>query len=97
MSEEKNPPRAQIFRYFRYENQNNKFFFDLSFIKEHKIFFKDKIKLMTLRGQTVRWIGAQFCVCMFLNSLGKPLNIFQNVCRFHLQIFRGFRVQTPVT
>ena len=27
MSEEKNPPRAQILRYFRYESRNNKFSF----------------------------------------------------------------------
>ena len=82
MSEEKKPTRAQIFRYFRYESRKNKFISDVRFIKERKIFFKDNIKLMILRGQTVHWIGAQFCVCMFLISLGKPLNMFQNVCGF---------------
>ena len=25
----------------------------------------------SLRGQTVHWIGAQFCVCMFLDSRDK--------------------------
>ena len=29
----------------------------------------------TLRGQTVHWIGAQFCVCMFLDSRDKSLNM----------------------
>ena len=46
-----------------------------------------------LRGQTVHWVGAQFCVCMFLDSTDKSLNMFQNVNGFHLQNFRGFRVQ----
>ena len=43
----------------------------------------------TLRGQTVHWIGAQFCVCLFLDSRDKSLNMFQNVS--------GFRVQIAVT
>ena len=30
MSEEKNPPRAQIFRYFRIESRNNKYMFVLN-------------------------------------------------------------------
>ena len=30
-----------------------------------------------LRGQTVHWIGAQFCVCMFLYFIDKPLNMLQ--------------------
>ena len=51
----------------------------------------------TLRGQTVHWIGAHFCVCMFLDSIDKALNMFQNVSGFHLQNFHGFRVQIPVT
>ena len=33
-----------------------------------------------LRDQTVHWIGAQFCVCMFLDSRDKPLNILK-LCR----------------
>ena len=48
-------------------------------------------KAMTLRGQTVHWIAAQFCVCMLLDSIDKPLNMFQKVSGFHLQKFRGFR------
>ena len=36
--------------------------------------------LQPLRGQTVHWIGAQFCVCMFLDSRDKPLNMFKS-CR----------------
>ena len=43
------------------------------------------------------WIGAQFCICLFLDSLEKPLNISQNLSGFHLQNFCGFRVQIPVT
>ena len=43
------------------------------------------------------WIGAQFCVCMSLDSRDKSLNIFQNLSGFHLQNLRGFRVQIPVT
>ena len=31
----------------------------------------------TLRGQTVHWIGAQFCVCMFLDSRDKSLNMWK--------------------
>ena len=49
------------------------------------------------RGQTVHWIGAYFCVSMFLNSRDKSLNMFQNLSGLHLQKFRGFRVQIPVT
>ena len=30
-----------------------------------------KLRGYPLRGQTVKWIGAQFCVCMFLNSRDK--------------------------
>ena len=43
---------------------------------------------LALRGQTVHWIGAQFCVCIFLDSRNKPSNMFQNVSGFHLQNFR---------
>ena len=32
-------------------------------------------KTSTIRGQTVRWIGARFCVCLFLDSIDKLLNI----------------------
>ena len=42
------------------------------------------------------WRGAQFCACMFLDSIDKSLNMFQNVSGVHLQNFRGFRVQIPV-
>ena len=35
---------------------------------------------LTLGGQTVHWIGAQFCVCMFLDSSDKYLNML-NFCR----------------
>ena len=34
------------------------------------------MKRRSLGGQTVNWIGAQFCVCMFLDSIDKPLNMF---------------------
>ena len=37
------------------------------------------LKQKTLRGQTVHWIGAQFCVCMFLDSRDKSLNMFKFV------------------
>ena len=56
------------------------------------------IKLFaTIRGQTVHWIGAQFCVIVFLDSGDKYLNMFQNVSGFHLQDLRGFRVHILVT
>ena len=51
----------------------------------------------TLRGQTVHWIGAQFCVCMFLDSRDKSKNMFQNVSEFHKQKFSGYRVHILVT
>ena len=34
----------------------------------------------------MHWIGAQFCVCMLLDSKDKSLIMFQNVSGFHLQI-----------
>ena len=34
---------------------------------------------VTLGGQTVHWIGAQFCFCVFLDSRDKSLNML-NVC-----------------
>ena len=74
--------------------------FGLFFSKFTRIFLNNKIfglpKKFTLRGQTVHWIGAQFCVCMFLDSRIKLLNMFQNVSGLHLQKFCGFRVQIPV-
>ena len=33
--------------------------------------FSHVYPIATLRGQTVHWIGAQFCVCMFLDSIDK--------------------------
>ena len=30
------------------------------------------------------WVGAQFCVCMFLDSRDKSLNMSEKVNRFHL-------------
>ena len=45
----------------------------------------------------MRWIGAQFSVCMLLGSRNKSANKFQNLSGFNSQKFRGFRVQTPVT
>ena len=38
---------------------------------------------MILPGQTVLWIGAQFCVCFFLVSTDKFLNM--------LKIFRNYK------
>ena len=38
------------------------------------------LKGFALRGQTVHWIGAQFCVCMFLESRDKSLNMLK-FCR----------------
>ena len=35
---------------------------------------------LPLRGQIVHWIGAQFCVCMFLDSIDKSLNMLK-ICR----------------
>ena len=37
----------------------------------------------------MHWIGAPFCVCMFLDSKDKSLNMFQNVSGFLLQNFSG--------
>ena len=37
-------------------------------------------KQRSLRGQTMHWIDAQFCVCMFLDSRDKPLNMLK-FCR----------------
>ena len=54
-------------------------------------------KTVSVRGQTVHWIGSQFFVCMFLDYRDKSLNKFQNVSGFQLQKFRRFRVQIPVT
>ena len=34
-------------------------------------------KEITLQGKTVLWVGAQLCVCMFLDSRDKSLNMFQ--------------------
>ena len=45
----------------------------------------------------MHWIGAQFCVGMFLDSRDKSLNMFQNMSVIHLPNFRGFRVQAFVT
>ena len=42
-------------------------------------------KFPIIRGQTVHWIGAHFCICMFLDSIDKLSNMFQNVSGFHLQ------------
>ena len=43
--------------------------------------FKKKSKLCrpSLRGQTVHWLGAQFCVCMFQDSSKQPLNMLKFV------------------
>ena len=41
----------------------------------------------------MHWIGAEFCVCMFLDSIDKLFKTFQKVSKFHLQNFRGLRVQ----
>ena len=35
---------------------------------------------ISLRSQTVHWIGAQLCVCMFLDSRDKSLNMVK-FCR----------------
>ena len=54
--------------------------------------------VVSLRGQTVHWIGTQFCVGRFLDYRDKYLNMFQNVNSFHfLQDLRGFRVHILVT
>ena len=39
---------------------------------------------MTLRSQTVHWIIAQFCVCMFLDSRDKSSYVFQNLGGFFI-------------
>ena len=38
------------------------------------------LSIKLLRGQTEHWIGAQFCVCMFLDSRDKSLNMLK-FCR----------------
>ena len=38
----------------------------------------------------MHWIGGQFCVCMFLHSRAKYLNMFQNVSGFPLQDLKEF-------
>ena len=43
----------------------------------------------SLRDQTVHWICAHFCVCMFLDFRDKSLNIFKNVFGFNFQKTRG--------
>ena len=43
-------------------------------------FFSVKFLFWLLRGQTVHCIGAQFCVCMFLDSRDKSLNMWK-ICR----------------
>ena len=55
------------------------------------------IRRAMLRGQTVNWIGAQFGVCMFLDSRDKSLNMFQNVSGFYLQNSCGLCVQKRLT
>ena len=45
----------------------------------------------------MHWIGAQFCVFMFLDSRDKTFKMFQIVGGLHLQNFRGFSVKVPVT
>ena len=40
----------------------------------------DFVFFSSLRGQTVHWIGAQFCACMFLDTRDKSLNMFK-FCR----------------
>ena len=32
-------------------------------------------KVITIQGQTVHWIGAQVCVCLFLDSRDKSVNL----------------------
>ena len=54
-------------------------------------------KFRTLRGQTLHWIGAQFGVCRPVECRDKYLNIFQNASGLHIQNFRGFYVQIPVS
>ena len=44
----------------------------------------------------MHWIGAKFCVCMFLGSRHKYLNMFQIVSGFQLQYLRGFSVHILV-
>ena len=58
---------------------------------------KDSVVALALRGQTVHWISARFCACMFLDSRDKYLNMFQKVSGFHLQDLGGFRVHILVT
>ena len=52
------------------------------FFCEHDYYFFVSFA-KTLRGQTLHWIGAHFCVSMFLDSRDKYLNMFQNVSGLH--------------
>ena len=55
-----------------------------------------ELEIFSLRRQTEHWIGAQFCVCMFLDSRDKSLNMFQKVSGFYKQNFSGFRIHITV-
>ena len=48
---------------------------------------------ISLRSQTVHWIGAPFGVCRSLESRDKISYMFQNVSGFHSQKLGGFRVK----
>ena len=52
--------------------------------------FPSPTRIKTLRGQTVHWIGAQFCVCMFLDSRDKSLNMLK-LCRKDQRKFKNKR------
>ena len=59
-------------------------------------FLKSKIEFYKTHLPRL-FTGAQFCVCLFLDSAHKSLNMFQKVSGFLSRSFHGFRVQIPFT
>ena len=51
-----------------------------------------KLQTFSLRGQTVHWIGAQFCVCRFLDSRDESLNMLK-FCRIVLVAESAYNAQ----
>ena len=58
---------------------NLEYFEEVFGVVYHCVTYDPEIYI-SLRGQTVLWIGAQFCVCMFLDSRDKSLNVLK-FCR----------------
>ena len=69
-----------------------KFFFFVYFFTMLFWLMNNLKNYLSLPDQTVQWIGAQFCVCKFLDSRYKSQIMFENVSGFHKQNFTGFLV-----